>query len=129
MKVKVVDAFAIGIRNGVGIRAFTMVSPSVDIPCEGRLVNITHIFRLSRWNVIITDSKLNDDNTVAPMYVFQMEKVVASIEGDLVGIFFVVERQLTRTHRHGMFGEAVVGIHGEVQSDDAVAAVNGMVGM
>ena len=63
------------------------------------------------------------------MDVLQMEQVVASIERDLVWIFFVVERQLAFAHGHGMVCDAIVGINGEVQPDDAVAAVNGVVGI
>ena len=63
------------------------------------------------------------------MDVLQMEQVVASIERDLVWIFFVVEWQLAFAYGHGMICDAIVGINGEVQPDYAVAAMNGVVGI
>ena len=123
MQVEAVNAFAIEIRNGVGIQTVSMIGLSVDIPVEGRLVVIASIFRLNRRNVIITDCQLNDDDTVAAVYVLQMEQMVAGIERNLVGVFFVVERQLTRTHSHRMIRVTIVGVHCEVKPDDTVATM------
>jgi hypothetical protein len=67
MQIEAEDTFAIGIRNGVYIRTTRMVGLTVDLPIEGRFVIVTNIFRLSWWNVVITDGQLNDNDTIAAM--------------------------------------------------------------
>ena len=129
IQIETEDTFTIGIRNGVDIQTVSMVGLSVDIPIVGRFVIITNIFRLSWWNIIIADRQLNDNDAVAAMAVLQMEKVIASIERNFIWVFFVEERQLALAYGHGMICDTIVGIDGEVQSDDAVAAMNGVVGI